>query len=154
QLGVSRETVRLAAEALQRDGLLVKIRRKGTFLHPLTLPESIGTAAAPVLGYLQAGFQAAPGREEAVTRGISGLMLQGALQEAAGAGSRLMAHHAPNTQIGRAFQEIHQDRGLRGAVFAHYGEEKLLRRASGLGIPIVLLDHDLHLPMVHSVRDD
>src|SRR5438105_14601070 len=31
QLGVSRETVRLAAEALQRDGLVVKIRRKGTF---------------------------------------------------------------------------------------------------------------------------
>src|SRR5438876_12358687 len=33
QLGVSRETVRLAAEALQRDGLVVKIRRKGTFTH-------------------------------------------------------------------------------------------------------------------------
>src|SRR5436853_6358185 len=34
QLGVSRETVRLAAEALQREGLLVKIRRKGTFTRP------------------------------------------------------------------------------------------------------------------------
>src|SRR5690349_11537819 len=34
QLGVSRETVRLAAEALQRDGLLFKIRRKGTFTYP------------------------------------------------------------------------------------------------------------------------
>jgi len=34
QLGVSRETVRLAAEALQRDGLLVKIRHRGTFTQP------------------------------------------------------------------------------------------------------------------------
>ena len=32
QLGVSRETVRLAAEVLQREGLLVKVRRKGTFI--------------------------------------------------------------------------------------------------------------------------
>src|SRR5262245_6518710 len=34
QLGVSRETVRLAAEVLQREGLLVKVRRKGTFVRP------------------------------------------------------------------------------------------------------------------------
>src|SRR6476619_2919840 len=34
QLGVSRETVRLAAEVLQREGLLVKIRRRGTFTRP------------------------------------------------------------------------------------------------------------------------
>ena len=38
QLGVSRETVRLAAEVLQREGLLVKIRRKGTFT---TTPQKI-----------------------------------------------------------------------------------------------------------------
>src|SRR6516225_10612262 len=41
QLGVSRETVRLAAEVLQRDGLLVKIRRKGTFLHARRFPMRI-----------------------------------------------------------------------------------------------------------------
>jgi LacI family transcriptional regulator len=154
QLGVSRETVRLAAEALQRDGLLVKIRRKGTFLQPLTLPESLATAGPPVLGYLQAGYHAGAGQEEAVTRSINGLMLQGALEEAAGAGYSLVARHMPHTQIGKAFRELQQGRGLQAAVFAHYGEEKLLRRASGLGMPIVLLDHDLHLPGVHSVRDD
>src|SRR5262249_18775157 len=38
QLGVSRETVRLAAEVLQREGLLVKIRRKGTFT---TTPQKV-----------------------------------------------------------------------------------------------------------------
>src|SRR5262249_41923875 len=31
QLGVSRETVRRACEELQKQGLLVKFRRKGTF---------------------------------------------------------------------------------------------------------------------------
>jgi LacI family transcriptional regulator len=39
-------------------------------------------------------------------------------------------------------------------LFASYGEEKLVRRAAGVGLPIVLLDHDLHLSQVHSVRDD
>jgi LacI family transcriptional regulator len=153
QLGVSRETVRLAAEALQRDGLLVKIRRKGTFLHH-GLPDQIETTESAYLGYLQAGYQAAQGREEAATRAISGLMLQGALEEATRAGFRLIVQHAQHTQIGQAFQQLQKDRRLRGLLFAHYGEEKLLRRAVGLGVPIVLLDHDLHLPGVHSVRDD
>jgi DNA-binding GntR family transcriptional regulator len=46
QLGVSRETVRLAAEAC-REGLLVKIRRKGTFVQPIHLPDSIRMARNP-----------------------------------------------------------------------------------------------------------
>src|SRR5437762_5582945 len=37
QLGVSRETVRRATESLQREGLLVKFRRKGTFTRPPAL---------------------------------------------------------------------------------------------------------------------
>jgi LacI family transcriptional regulator len=49
---------------------------------------------------------------------------------------------------------LHQDRRLRGVIFAHYGEEKHLRRMSGLGLPVVLVDHDLNLPGIHSVRDD
>jgi DNA-binding LacI/PurR family transcriptional regulator len=53
-----------------------------------------------------------------------------------------------------AFAQLQQSRQLRGVVFAHYGEEKLLRRVSGLGLPVVLVDHDLPLPGVHSVRDD
>src|SRR5687767_7994319 len=55
QLGVSRETVRLAAEALQAEGLLVKIRRKGTFIEAPRLPERIQTTST-LLGYLQAGY--------------------------------------------------------------------------------------------------
>ena len=67
QLGVSRETVRRAAETLQREGLLVKIRRKGTFTHFPKLSFQIkrhGVDAAR----LPAGRLPAPqGQEEAVT---------------------------------------------------------------------------------------
>lgn len=55
QLGVSRETVRLAAENLQREGLLVKVPRRGTFLQAPTLPDRIEAAPPMCLGYLQAG---------------------------------------------------------------------------------------------------
>lgn len=154
QLGVSRETVRLAAETLQREGLLVKIRRKGTFVQPVELPDRIRLPEDPVLAYLQAGYQTSPGQEEAVTRVTSGLMLQGALEEAGRAGFRLMVQQAPHTRLGQAFQQLHQAQPLRGVLFASCGEEKLLRRAAGLGLPTVLLDHDLHLAQTHSVRDD
>jgi LacI family transcriptional regulator len=153
QLGVSRETVRLAAEALQREGLLVKVRRRGTFLKPPALPERL-TLPSTLLGYVQAGYARGAAQEDAVTRVTSGLMLQGALEAAAAAGYQLLVEHAPHTEVGAAFRRLHQDRPLRGILFASCGEEKLLRRIAGLGLPTVLLDHDLHLPGVHSVRDD
>ncbi len=154
QLGVSRETVRLAAENLQREGLLVKIRRKGTFLRPPSLPERIEAAPATCIGYLQAGYPAGEGQEEAVTRQVSALMVQGALEEASAAGLRLVVEHAAYTQIGQALGRLRQEQRLRGVIFAHYGEEKLLRRMDGLGLPTVLLDHDLQLTRIPSVRED
>jgi LacI family transcriptional regulator len=154
QLGVSRETVRLATETLQEEGLLVKIRRKGTFLRPVSMPDRIRAKDEPVLAYLQASYEASPGQEEAVTRVTSSLMLQGALEEAGRAGFRLVVQHTLHTMIGQAFQQLHQVQPLRGVIFASYGEEKLLRRVAGLGLPTVLLDHDLHLSHIHSVRDD
>ncbi len=153
QLGVSRETVRLAAEKLQEEGLLVKIRRKGTFLQAPKLPERIGAPPGTVFGYLQASYQT-QGQEEGVTRVISGLMLQGALEEAGRAGFHLIVQHAPHTQMGQVLGQLTQDQRLRGVIFASYGEEKLLKRVAGLGLPAVLLDHDLHVARVHSVRDD
>ena len=39
-------------------------------------------------------------------------------------------------------------------IFASFGEEKLLNRVAGLGLPTVLVDHDLPLPKINSVRDD
>jgi LacI family transcriptional regulator len=153
QLGVSRETVRRAAETLQREGLLVKFRRKGTFTNPAGLALQIQARPSTLLGYLQADYQAR-GREEAATRTVSGLMLQGALAEAASQGFALAVLQGPYLQMGEAFQRLNQNARLRGAIFASYGEEKLLRRIAGLGLPTVLLDHDLHLPQVSSVRDD
>lgn len=81
-------------------------------------------------------------------------MLQGALEEASRNGFRLVVQHAAYTQIGQALRQVQQEQRLRGVVFAHYGEEKLLRRTDGLGLPTVLLDHDLQLSRIPSVRDD
>src|ERR1700761_4020863 len=64
QLGVSRETVRLAAENLQKEGLLVKVRRRGTFVQAPRLPEQIEAPPAALVGYLQAGYQSAQGQQE------------------------------------------------------------------------------------------
>ncbi|GIW81752.1 MAG: LacI family transcriptional regulator [Gemmatales bacterium] len=153
QLGVSRETVRRAAEALQREGLLVKFRRRGTFTQPPPgLPQQL-VPRSTLIGYLQADYHSR-GREEAATQTISGLMLQGALEQAGNAGFELVVRRAPHTKMAQAFQQMQAHCRLRGIIFASYGEEKLLRRAAGLGLPIVLLDHDLHLPQINSVRDD
>ncbi|HXG09399.1 MAG TPA: GntR family transcriptional regulator [Gemmataceae bacterium] len=154
QLGVSRETVRLAAEVLQREGLLVKIRRRGTFIRLPRLPGQAQAAPSTLLGYLQADYPAPHGQEEAVTRAISGLMLQGANEEAGRAGFELVVRHAPHLRLREAFQQLYQNVRLRGVIFASYGEEKLLRRVLGLGLPTLLLDHDLRLPQINSVRDD
>src|SRR5262249_21231027 len=35
-----------------------------------------------------------------------------------------------------------------------FGEEKLIRQVLGYGLPIVLLDHDLRLPRISSIRED
>lgn len=158
QLGVSRETVRLAAEVLQREGLLVKIRRRGTFIRQTALPDRLPAPPSTALGYLQAGYPLATyggaGEEEDVTRVVSGLMLQGAMEEAGQAGFHLVVRHAAHTQIGKAFQQLAQEQRLRGILFGSYGEEKLLRRVAGLGLPIVLLDHDTHVSGIHTARDD
>jgi LacI family transcriptional regulator len=154
QLGVSRETVRLAAEVLQREGLLFKIRRRGTFTRAPTVALEIKARPSTLLGYLQADYLSHQGQEEAVSRGISGMMLQGANEEAGKAGFELVVRHAPYLRLQEAFQQLYQNVPLSGVIFATYCEEKVLRRLPGLGLPTVLLDHDLHLPQLNSVRDD
>jgi LacI family transcriptional regulator len=154
QLGVSRETVRLAAESLQREGLLVKIRRKGTFTRPPPGPLQLKPAESKLLGYLQVFYQTTGGQEEEANRAISGLMLQGAIEEAGRAGFRFVVQHTLPTSLRDGFSQLYQHTPLRGVIFASYAEEKLLRRVVGLGLPVLLLDHDLHLPRVNSVRDD
>ena len=99
QLGVSRETVRLAAEGLQREGLLVKIRSRGTFTQAPRMAGQIKAVPTKLLGYVQTEFVAANGQEEVANRSISGLMLQGALAEAGREGFQLVTPSAtsPNS---------------------------------------------------------
>jgi LacI family transcriptional regulator len=153
QLGVSRETVRLAAGVLQEEGLLVKIRRKGTFLQsPVSL--EFKSPDLSTVAFLQASYGMGPDAQEAVTDSMNALMLQGAVAEAGAAGWELLVRNAPNTQMRTAFRQVKQKAALRGVIFASFGEEKLLRQITGLGIPTVLVDHDVHLPQISSVRED
>jgi DNA-binding LacI/PurR family transcriptional regulator len=154
QLGVSRETVRLAQDNLQREGLLVKYRRKGTLIQPPAMTLKKAAVRSTLLGYLQAGYPSRDREDEAVTRATSGLMLQGAMREAGRAGCRLVVHHASHTEMDRAVDQISREAPLRGVIFASFGEEKLVRRTLGLGLPAVLLDHELNLPSVSTVRED
>lgn len=150
ELGVSRETVRLAEEALEREGLVLKVRRRGTLIQPPAL--ALRTRKPPVIGYLQTDYASPDGPEE-VTSQMAGLMLQGATREAGRAGCRLAVRHAAPTEMDRALGEL-TAAGLRGVVFASFGEEKLVRRVLGLGLPAVLLDHELNVPRVGSIRED
>jgi DNA-binding LacI/PurR family transcriptional regulator/biotin operon repressor len=154
QLGVSRETVRLAAEALQREGLLVKIRHRGTFTRFAGIPGQIRAVESKLLGYLQTDFVGAHGQEEVANRAISGLLLQGALAEAGTAGFQLVVRQTPHFQWRKAVQELCDSRRLRGLICTAYQEEKMLRLLAASGLPTVLLDEDSNVPRIHSVRDD
>lgn len=154
QLGVSRETVRLAAEALQRDGVLVKIRRRGTFTRPPRIVGQIRAVETKLLGYLQTDFVTTGGHEEVANRAISGQMLQGAVAAAAAAGFQLIVQHSASVQWRQAAQTCSEDRRLRGLICASYYDEKMLRRMAATGLPTVLLDEESTVPRVHSVRDD
>ncbi len=102
QLGVSRETVRLAAERLQQEGLLMKQRRRGTFLRPAQANLRLEPAPSKTIGYIQADYEAsAPA--EAVTRGQGGLMLEGAVLEAGRSGCQLLVRIATALELRGCF---------------------------------------------------
>ncbi len=153
QLGVSRETVRLAAEALQRDGLIVKIRHRGTFTRPPKIGR-IRSSKTRVIGYLQTDFLDAQGHEEVANRAISGRMLQGALEEAALAGFQLMVTRTTTQEWRRVVQALADSAHLQGLICVSYQEEKMLRRLVASGLPTVLLDEDTTVSGISSVRDD
>ncbi|MCE9606167.1 MAG: GntR family transcriptional regulator [Planctomycetia bacterium] len=155
QLGVSRETVRLAEEALQREGLLIKIRRRGTFTQPPRVAGQIkGTETQKLLGYLQTDFTAAGGAEEVANRAISGLILQGVVAEAGASGYRLVVQHTPHLHWRKTAKKLTEEGRLLGLICASYDEEKMLRNIAASGLPTVLVDGDTNVPRIHSVRDD
>jgi LacI family transcriptional regulator len=151
QLGVSRETVRLAAEVLQREGLLHKVRRRGTFVRVEDLPATLPPAPSRLLGYLQASYEQ---RDGGALRHTSAAMLQGAVEAAGRRGYRLLVQEADAHKPLETFRLIHRSTPLAGVVFASFGEEKQLKKAAAFGIPVVLVDHDASLPKISSIRDD
>ncbi|MFN3151348.1 substrate-binding domain-containing protein [Bremerella sp.] len=153
QLGVSRETVRLALESLQQEGLLVKHRRRGTYLNPPEVPRHL-PVASKTIGYLQADFSNDQGESEAIIQGVSGSMLEGALGKASRSGFHVLAKSARISNLNDSLLELLSHGHLRGVVFASIAEPKILKRLTGMNIPAVLLDHDLHLPKFSSVRPD
>jgi DNA-binding LacI/PurR family transcriptional regulator len=153
QFGVSRETVRLALESMQDDGLVVKHRRRGTLINPPSLPTRL-EPTSKILGYLQADYSQEQGEPEVITRATSSYMFDGALVEAGNAGYQLVARSARILNLRTAFDELSSQVRLRGMIFASIAEEKLLRQLSGLHMPVVLLDHDLHLGKLSSIRPD
>ncbi|MEQ1824871.1 MAG: GntR family transcriptional regulator [Pirellula sp.] len=154
QLGVGRETVRLAAEVLQREGLLFKVRRRGTFTKPPCVPEQINKIESKLFGYLQADFTESKGQEELANRAISGLIMHGALSEAGVAGFRLEAHHTSHVGLREAVQHLCENARLRGLLIVSYSEDKMLRRLTARNLPVVLVDEDTKVPNVNTVRDD
>ncbi|WDI42154.1 GntR family transcriptional regulator [Bremerella sp. P1] len=153
QLGVSRETVRLALESLQQEGLLVKHRRRGTFLNPPEVPQRLPVASRTI-GYLQGDFSNERGESEAIIQGVSGAMFEGALGRASEAGYHVLAKSARIANLNDSLLDLLAHGQLRGVIFASIAEQKILKRLTGMNIPAVLLDHDLHLPKFSSVRPD
>ncbi len=154
QLGVGKETVRAAADAIQRDGLLVKYRHRGTFTRPSPLTGQPQAVQTRLLGYLQADFLVHAGQEEMANRGISSLMLQGAQAAAEDAGFKLVVVHAPHSRWHESAQQLYENWRLRGLILASYHDDKLLRRLTARGLPTVLLDEDSNVPHINFIRDD
>ncbi|MFN4261614.1 MAG: GntR family transcriptional regulator [Gemmataceae bacterium] len=153
QLGVSRETVRRATEVLKREGLLVKYRRKGTFIAAQTQVLSL-PHVPPCLDYLQARYDARRVDEEAVCRAIDGAILQRAIDEAGGHGMTLLVQHLPPSGGREVVRSLAGMAALQGMIFASCDDEKLIRSTMGRGVPVVLVDHDFHAVRVSTVRDD
>ncbi len=154
QLGVSRETVRRATETLAGEGLLVKYRRKGTFLAGSENHAARSMLESTLIGYVQADYRLPGGVPQPTMRYIAARMLDGALDAAGEADFELAVRRATLVDLAQGVRKLSHNLRLRGVIFASVGEEAVLRRVAGLGLPMILLDHDLHLPEVSSIRDD
>ncbi len=156
RFGVSRETVRRSTEVLQNEGLLRKVRRRGTILAGDVRSVQWTAAAHPsrLIAYVQAEYRGASGEVEGATAGIEGLMLQGVVQAAAAADWDVLVRSATPSRLRQTVEQLSTRHRVQGVIAASFAEDKALRRLGGRPLPIVLLDHDMPLPKVSSLRDD
>ena len=82
QLRVSRETVRLALDALQKEGLIIKRRRRGTYVNSPTVPRVLKAPKRKVLGYLLEDYDYGGTNAEIISGSHGSAMLEGAIKEA------------------------------------------------------------------------
>ncbi len=155
QLGVSRETVRLALQSLLREGLLVKREHNKIYTNVPAESDKDVSDAQYVLGYLQEEYELDGENTETVSLPHSSAMYEGAVAEAEQYQCRLVAHSAKPFHLREAFDNMKAEAGtLDGVIFASVSDEKYLRKLSGQGLPVVLIDHDMNLPKIGSIRSD
>ncbi|MBL8828462.1 MAG: GntR family transcriptional regulator [Planctomycetaceae bacterium] len=152
--GVSRETVRRAAEVLQREGLLRKYRRRGTVVESarptIRWPQR---ETSKLIGFVVANYRTGNAGDDVAT-GTDGAMLQGAVDCAGESQFEVIVRSAAPAKMRECFEQLVGNHALRGAILASVAEEKPLKKLGGRALPLVLLDHDLHVPKTPSIRDD
>ena len=155
QLDVSRETVRLALQSLLREGLLVKGEHNKIYTNLPVKSDKSNSVTQYVLGYLQEEYELDGEHTETVSLPHSGAMLEGAKNEAEKQHCLLIPHSAKPFHFREAYDRMKAEAGaLNGVIFASVSDEKYLRKLSGRGLPVVLIDHDMNLPKVGSIRSD
>ncbi len=155
QMGVSRETIRLALQSLLNEGLLVKGERNKVYVNLHAQPDNFDSVAHYVLGYLQEEYELDGENTETVSLPHSSAMLEGARSEAEHHHCQLVAHSAKPFHLREAYDNMKAEAGkMDGVIFASVSDEKYLRKLSGRGLPVVLIDHDMNLPKIGSIRSD
>jgi len=159
QMHVSRETVRMALDSLQREGLVVKRRRSGTFINPPAVCQALKAPKRKILGYLiEAGYiddyVAGSADGEIISQPLGGLMLAGAVIEAGRHNYQILTASAQPSGLREAFDQLNESGPLSGVILACVEKGKLLKGVIGRGIPSVILDHEMNVPKIGSVRGD
>jgi LacI family transcriptional regulator len=110
--------------------------------------------ASRLLAYVQAEYRSRDGRVEGVSTGIAGAMFEGAAAEAARADYEFLFRATTAGELNATLQQLTRRYRLAGVVAASFAEEKILRGLGARELPVVLLDHDLPVPQVSSIRED
>lgn len=153
RFSVSRETVRLALNSLEEEGI---VARQGRSRVLVTSSGSFFPQVAPslVLGYLEEEYEQDQGDAEVVGGPQSRRMLEGAIDSASQHGYQLIVRRAKPFRLREAFREMRSQVKMSGIIFCSVSDEQFLKEMCRKGIPAVMLDHELYLPRFDSIRPD